>query len=106
MDRIYKSSSRRLGKASLMNLKDMAFYKDFGVAAQSLPLAHDGVHIVPVTKIAHVHLDDLGLRGSKEKSSLTIQKPLWRPSWQTTVFSLEMQNRKIHEYQRNSERIL
>ena len=41
------------------------FYKDFGVGKLGLHkafrVAHDeeGVHIVPVTNIAHVHLDDL-----------------------------------------------
>lgn len=50
------------------------FYKDFGVGKLGLHkafrVAHDedGVHIVPVTNIAHVHLDDLvGYEAAKQK---------------------------------------
>lgn len=50
------------------------FYKDFGVGKLGLHkafrVAHDeeGVHIVPVTNIAHVHLDDLvGYELAKKK---------------------------------------
>ena len=69
--------SRRLGKTASIDefKKDMSgFYKDFGVGKLGLHkafrVAHDeeGVHIVPVTKIAHVHLDDLvGYEAAKKK---------------------------------------
>ena len=51
-----------------------SFYKDFGVGKLGLHkafrVAHDedGVQIVPITKIAHVHLDDLvGYELAKKK---------------------------------------
>ena len=56
--------SRRLGSTESIDefKKDMSeFYKDFGVGKLGLHkafrVAHDedGVHIVPITKIAHVH---------------------------------------------------
>ena len=69
--------SRRLGNTASIDefKKDMSgFYKDFGVGKLGLHKAfrvtHDeeGVHIVPVTKIAHVHLDDLvGYEAAKKK---------------------------------------
>ena len=52
---------------STSSRKDMSeFYKDFGVGKLGLHkafrVAHDedGVHIVPITKIAHVHLERSG----------------------------------------------
>lgn len=60
--------TRRLGRASSIEefKEDVScFYKDFGVGKLGLHKAfrvardENGVHIVPVTKIAHVHLDDL-----------------------------------------------
>lgn len=69
--------SQRLGAALSIEefKKDMSeFYKDFGVGKLGLHKAfrvsHDenGVHIVPITKIAHVHLDDLvGYENAKKK---------------------------------------
>ena len=62
------SLSRLLGNTRSIEefKKDMTnFYKDFGVGKLGLHKAfrvvHDeeGVHIVPITKILHVHLDDL-----------------------------------------------
>lgn len=56
-------------------MEDMiSFYKDFGVGKfglhKAFRVAHDekGVHIVPITRIAHVHLDDLvGYEIAKKK---------------------------------------
>ena len=69
--------SRRLGSTESIDefKKDMSeFYKDFGVGKLGLHkafrVAHDedGVHIVPITKIAHVHLSDLvGYEAAKKK---------------------------------------
>ena len=69
--------SVRLGKAETPDefMEDMAmFYKDFGVGKLGLHkafrVAHDekGVQIVPITNIAHVHLDDLvGYEIAKKK---------------------------------------
>ena len=69
--------SRRLGCTKSIDefKKDMSeFYKDFGVGKLGLHkafrVAHDGdgVHIVPITKIAHVHLSDLvGYEVAKKK---------------------------------------
>lgn len=69
--------SVKLGQAGSIEefTEDMvAFYKDFGVGKLGLHKAfrvvHDeeGVHIVPITNIAHVHLDDLvGYEIAKKK---------------------------------------
>lgn len=75
-DRICKLSVK-LGKAENTEvfMEDMVeFYKDFGVGKFGLHKAfrvthdEDGVHVVPITKIAHVHLDDLvGYEIAKKK---------------------------------------
>lgn len=69
--------SVRLGEAETIEefMEDMTmFYKDFGVGKLGLHkafrVAHDksGVQIVPITNIAHVHLDDLvGYEIAKKK---------------------------------------
>lgn len=69
--------SVKLGNARSIDefMEDMTtFYKDFGVGKLGLHkafrVAHeeDGVHIVPITNIAHVHLDDLvGYEIAKKK---------------------------------------
>ena len=69
--------SVKLGNAGSIDefMEDMTtFYKDFGVGKLGLHkafrVAHeeDGVHIVPITNIAHVHLDDLvGYEIAKKK---------------------------------------
>ncbi len=75
-DRICRLSVKLAAAADVDEfLEDMtSFYKDFGVGKfglhKAFRVAHeeDGVHIVPITKIAHVHLDDLvGYEIAKKK---------------------------------------
>ena len=66
-DRICELSEKLAGAKDVHEFKEdmTSFYKDFGVGKLGLHkafrVAHDedGVQIVPITKIAHVHLDDL-----------------------------------------------
>ena len=66
-DRILELSKKLGSETSTEKFKEdlTRFYKDFGVGKLGLHkafrIAHgeDGVEIVPITKIAHVHLDDL-----------------------------------------------
>ena len=75
-DRICRLSVKLAGAADVNEfMEDMvSFYKDFGVGKfglhKAFRVAHDenGVQIVPITKIAHVHLDDLvGYEIAKKK---------------------------------------
>ena len=75
-DRICQLAARLAKAPSVEEFqKDMVeFYKDFGVGKLGLHkafrVAHDegGVHIVPITNTAHVHLDDLvGYEIAKKK---------------------------------------
>ena len=75
-DRICELSEKLAGAKDVHEFKEdmTSFYKDFGVGKLGLHkafrVAHDedGVQIVPITKIAHVHLDDLvGYELAKKK---------------------------------------
>ena len=108
--------SRRLGSTESIDefKKDMSeFYKDFGVGKLGLHkafrVAHDedGVHIVPITEDRPCTLErSRGLRGGQEKAHRQYRGLRGGPAGQQLPPFWRCGNRKIHEYQSDSESVL